>query len=93
MSQGIVKSTPEAIQSIDGMKRTITGGLLDGITQFVSFGDSLNPENFAGASADRFYAEWPDTKRALQTAVDRLTMMSDDIMKVNTNIQVAGGNG
>ena len=43
-------------------------------------------------SAEAFYAEWPDTKRALQTAIERLTMMSDDIMTVNTNIQTAGGN-
>ena len=92
MMQGVVKSTTEAIQAIDNMKKTINGGLLDSISTFVSHGDSLNPENFAGGSAEAFYAEWPDTKRALQTAIERLTMMSDDIMTVNTNIQTAGGN-
>ena len=93
MSQGVVKSTPDAITAIDNMKKTINGGLLDSITTFVTYGDSLNPENFAGSSADQFYAEWPETKTALQNAVERLGMMSDDIMTVNTNIQTAGGNG
>ena len=72
MGQGVVKSTPEAITAIDNMKKTINGGLLENITTFVSHGDSLNPENFSGASADQFYAEWPDTKTALNTAVERL---------------------
>jgi hypothetical protein len=92
MSQGVVKSTVEAITAIDNMKKTINGGLVESITSFVGFGDTLNPENFAGGSADAFYGEWPDTKRALQTAIERLQMMSDDIMTVNTNIQTAGGN-
>ncbi len=95
MGQGVVKSTPDAITAIDNMKKTINGdpGLLAIINTFVSYGDSLNAENFAGVKADQFYGEWPETKAALQTAVDRLTMMSDDIMTVNTNIQTAGGNG
>jgi hypothetical protein len=93
MGQGVVKSTPDAISAIDSMKRTIAAGLLESIETFISFGDSLNPENFAGSKADQFYGEWPDTKRSLQAAVERLTLMSDDIMTVNTNIQVAGGNG
>jgi hypothetical protein len=89
---GVVKSTSEAIQAIDNMKRTIGGGLTESISTFVRFGDSLNPENFAGAAADSFYGEWPDTKRALNTAIERLGMMSNDILTVNTNIQTAGGN-
>jgi len=92
MGQGVVKSTPDAIRAIDNMKKTINGGLLENINTFVSYGDSLNAENFAGSKADQFYGEWPETKTALQTAVERLTMMSDDIMTVNTNIQTAGGN-
>lgn len=92
MGQGVVTSTPEAITAIDNMKKTINGGLLESINTFVSYGDSLNSSNFAGSKADQFYAEWPETKTALQTAVERLTMMSDDIMTVNTNIQTAGGN-
>lgn len=92
MGDGVVKSTPEAISAIDSMKKTINGGLLENISTFVGHGDSLNPENFSGGSADQFYAEWPDTKAALNTAVERLNMMSDDIMTVNTNIQTAGGN-
>jgi hypothetical protein len=92
MTQGVVKSTPEAITAIDNMKKTINGGLLDNINTFVTYGDSLNPDNFAGSSADQFYSEWPETKLALQNAVTRLGMMSDDIMTVNTNIQTAGGN-
>jgi hypothetical protein len=58
----------------------------------MGYGDTLSPENFAGGAADAFYAEWPDTKAALRSAVERLTLMSDDIMRVNTNIQMAGGN-
>jgi hypothetical protein len=92
MGQGVVKSTPEALTAIGNMKNTISGGLLDSITTFISNGDSLNPENFAGAKADQFYGEWPDTKAALNSALERLGMMSDDIMTVNTNIQTAGGN-
>lgn len=89
---GVVKSSPEALEAIGAMKRTISGGLLDSINQFIGHGDSLNNDNFSGALADEFYAEWPDTKRALQAAIERLTLMSDDVMTVNTNIQTAGGN-
>ena len=49
MGQGVVKSTPEAITAIDNMKKTINGGLLESINTFVTYGDSLNPENFAGS--------------------------------------------
>jgi hypothetical protein len=93
MGDGVVKSTPDAITAIDNMKKTINGGLLENINTFVTYGDSLNADNFAGSKADQFYGEWPETKLALERAVDRLTMMSDDIMLVNTNIQSAGGNG
>jgi hypothetical protein len=90
--QGVVKSTPEALTAIGNMRNTINGGLLESITAFIGHGDSLGPENFAGARADRFYREWPDTKAALNSAVERLGLMSDDIMTVNTDIQAAGGN-
>ncbi|MBN2622022.1 MAG: hypothetical protein JXA83_01580 [Acidimicrobiales bacterium] len=92
MGQGVVKSTPDAITAIQNMKNTINGGLLENINSFISYADSLNSENFAGAKADQFYSEWPETKSALQTALERLNMMSDDVMTVNTNIQGAGGN-
>jgi hypothetical protein len=92
MSTGDVTSKPEAIEAIDKMKTTINGGLLDSITTLITNGDLLNPENFAGTKADEFYTEWPDTKAALRTAHERLGMMSNDIMTVNTNIQAAGGN-
>jgi uncharacterized protein YukE len=92
MGQGVVKSTPDALSAIDAMKKTINGGLLENISTFISYGDSLSSENFAGARADEFYAEWPETKRALHSAVERLDRMSNDIMTVNTNIQSAGGN-
>jgi uncharacterized protein YukE len=92
MGQGVVKSTTEAITAIDNMKKTINGGLVESITSFVGHGDSLNPENFAGNAADAFYTEWPDTKAALNSAIERLNGMSDDIMTVNTNVQTAGGN-
>jgi hypothetical protein len=92
MGQGVVKSTPEALTAIGNMKSTITGGLIENINSFIAQGDSLNADNFAGDKADMFYSEWPDTKTALRTAVDRLGMMSDDIMTVNENIQTAGGN-
>lgn len=93
MGDGVVKSTPEAISAIDNMKKTINGGLLENITSFIGYGDSLNAENFAGSKADEFYTEWPETKTALNNAIERLNMMSNDIMTVNTNIQTAGGNG
>jgi len=92
MAEGVVTSTPEAIQAIDSMKRTIAGGLVEAINTLISHGDSLNTANFDGAAAARFYEEWPATKQALNTAIERLGMMSDDIMTVNTNIQSAGGN-
>lgn len=92
MGQGVVKSTPEALSAISSMKNTISGGLLENINTFISYADSLNTENFAGAKADQFYAEWPETKIALNTALERLGLMSDDVLTVNTNIQSAGGN-
>src|ERR687894_822938 len=92
MGQGVVKSTAEAITAINNMKNTINGGLVENINSFIAYGDSLNADNFAGAKADEFYSEWPDTKTALNTAVTRLNEMSDDVLSVNTNIQTAGGN-
>lgn len=92
MAEGVVLSTPEAIQAIKNMQMTINGGLIDAINTLISHGNSLNTANFDGRSAMRFYEEWPTTKQALRTAVERLGMMSDDIMTVNTNIQDAGGN-
>ena len=92
MAEGVVTSTPEAIQAIDSMKRTISGGLVEAINTLIAHGDSLHPGIFDGAAAASFYSEWPATKQALHTAVERLGMMSDDIMTVNTNIQTAGGN-
>ena len=93
MTQGVVKSTSEAIETITSMKNTINGGLIDAITTLVNHGNSLNTEIFDGPLAAQFYAEWPDTRTALNDAVTRLNMMSDDVMQVNTNIQAAGGNG
>ena len=92
MSEAVVKSTPDSIAAINNMKTTISNGLLESINKFIGYGDSLNSENFAGAAADAFYSEWPETKLALQRVHERLGMMSDDIMTVNTNIQTAGGN-
>ncbi len=92
MAEGVVTSTPEAIQAIDSMKRTIAGGLVEAISALITHGDQLHPGNFDGLAAANFYSEWPATKQALNTAVERLGMMSDDIMTVNTNIQAAGGN-
>jgi Proteins of 100 residues with WXG len=92
MSQGVVKSSPEALEAIRQMQNTINGGLMDAITTLMRYGDSLNLENFAGTKADEFYSEWPTTKTALTNAKTALEGMSNDIMSVNTNIQVAGGN-
>lgn len=92
MGQGVVKSTSEAITAITNMKNTINGGLTENISSFIAYGDSLNADNFAGAKADEFYSEWPDTKAALNTAIERLNGMSDDVLMVNNNIQGAGGN-
>jgi hypothetical protein len=92
MAEGEVRSTDEAISAIRNMQNTIKGGLLDNITYFVGEGDKLNPTNFAGGSANQFYGEWPDTKTALNNAVERLKMMADDVMTVNVNMQTAGGN-
>lgn len=92
MSEGVVKSTPEAIEAIGRMQAAINGGLIDAISTIIREGNVLNPENFAGTKADAFYSEWPDTRSALTTAHERLMMMADDVMTVNTNIQTAGGN-
>jgi uncharacterized protein YukE len=92
MSQGVVKSSPDALEAIQNMQNTINGGLMDAITTLIGYGDSLNLDNFAGAKADEFYSEWPSTKNALTSAKTALEGMSNDIMTINTNIQAAGGN-
>lgn len=92
MSQGVVKSSPEALEAIRQMQNTINGGLMDAVTSLMRYGDSLNLDNFAGSKADEFYSEWPNTKTALTNAKSALENMSNDIMTVNTNIQTAGGN-
>lgn len=92
MTSGTVKSTQEALDAIQQMKSILNGGLADSINQFVTQGNILNPDNFDGAHAAGFYAEWPGTQTALQNAITSLNEISDNIMTVNTNIQGAGGN-
>jgi uncharacterized protein YukE len=93
MTAGVVKSTQEALDAIQAMKNTIQGGLIDQINQFITHGNTLNPENFDGQHAAGFYSEWPGTRTALNNAAQKLTELTDNIMTVNTNIQSAGGNG
>lgn len=92
MSDGTVKSTDAAKEAIGKMQAAINGGLMDAITTIVTQGNTLDPELWAGPKADEFYSEWPETRTALDTAHQRLEMMANDIMTVNTNIQTAGGN-
>ncbi|HEX8804815.1 MAG TPA: WXG100 family type VII secretion target [Acidimicrobiales bacterium] len=92
MAGETVTSTPEGMDHVRTMQNIIGNHLLDAIQQLTTTGDRLNPHNFDGGAAQKFYAEWPTTKRALNQALERLKMMSDDLMTVNTNVQTAGGN-
>jgi uncharacterized protein YukE len=92
MTSGVVKSTPEAIENIRQMQNIISGGLTEQIQQLVSRGDALNPGNWDGQHAARFYESWGTVKSGLNNAITQLNELSSDIMGVNTNIQTAGGN-
>jgi hypothetical protein len=92
MPSGTVKSTQDALDTIDRMRSSISGPLTEQINSFIATGDSLNEENFDGAHAAQFYGQWPETRTALQNALTELTDLATSIQNVNTNIQSAGGN-
>jgi uncharacterized protein YukE len=93
MGTDTVLSTPESIAAIQGMLSAIDGGLTEAITTFKNQGEIVNdPTKFEGTAAAGFRAEWPNVKSALDTAIQRLRELSDNVRAVNANIQTAGGN-
>jgi uncharacterized protein YukE len=93
MSTDTVKSTPEATAAIGRMLTQITNGLTEAVTSFKNDGEIVNDPNFyEGTAAAGFRAEWPSLKTALDTTIEKLTELTDNLQQVHANIQTAGGN-
>ena len=94
MTTGTVKSTPEANAAIGRMLTQISSGLTEAITTFKNDGEIVaDPNNYEGVAAAGFRSEWPSVKTSLDTTIQKLTELADNVRQVNANIQTAGGNG
>ncbi len=90
---GTVTSTDAGIEAIQGMKSTLAGGLTEAIQTFVNHGNVLmEPVNYDGPEAAKFRTEWPDVRTNLNSAIESLKAIADNVEAVNQNIQAAGGN-
>ncbi|HET6953757.1 MAG TPA: WXG100 family type VII secretion target [Acidimicrobiales bacterium] len=88
-----VKSTPESKAAIKRMLDLINGGLTANVTSFKNDGEVINnPIYYEGAAAAAFREEWPSLKTALDTTIQKLNELADNVRAVNANIQAAGGN-
>lgn len=87
----IVKSTPEAIDSISRMRAVIDSGLVEQLRALDTEGVLLmEPNHWAGPKADQFRQLWPDTRGHLQAARQALVELNDQLRIVQQNIQTAG---
>ena len=91
---GRVLSTEQAKQTITQIQNIVNGGLTDQINQLDRQGQTLSqPDVWDGQLAGQFRSEvWPKTKKALDSAVQELTALREQLQRISTNIMQAGGN-
>jgi uncharacterized protein YukE len=88
-----VLSTEEAKTAITQMQTIINGGLTEHIRNLDTQGQRLSdPHVWDGKLANDFRSQWPETKRALDTVIQKLDELRSHIHSINQDIMTAGGN-
>lgn len=88
-----VLSSEEARMAITQMSNIINSGLQDQIRNLDTQGQRLSDPNvWDGKLAADFRNHWPDTKRALDTAIVKLEELRKTVQSINSDIMAAGGN-
>lgn len=88
-----VLSSEEARTAITQMQNIINGGLTEQIRNLDTQGQRLSDPNvWDGKLANDFRSQWPDTKRALDTAIQKLDELRTQVHSINSDIMTAGGN-
>ena len=88
-----VLSTDQAKQTIQDMRRIITGPLLDQLQALNKDGQILSDSNvWDGNRAITFRQDWQETHQKLMAAQRSLEELRNNIEAINRNIMTAGGN-
>jgi hypothetical protein len=82
-----------AVDAINRMKNTLTGGLADALNSFRTDGNTLTPDVLDGPSATTFREEWETCKAKLSEAETALQGITDNVLNLATEILQAGGAG
>lgn len=88
-----VLSSEEARSAITQMQNIINGGLTEQIRGLDAQGQRLSDPNvWDGKLATDFRAQWPETKRTLDTLIQQLEELRTQVQAINQDIMAAGGN-
>lgn len=88
-----VLSSEEARTAITQMQSIINGGLTEQIRSLDSQGQRLSDPNvWDGKLAMDFRAQWPETKHAMDTMIQKLEELRTQVQAINQDIMAAGGN-
>lgn len=88
-----VLSSEEARTAVTQMQTIINGGLTEQIRSLDSLGQRLSDPNvWDGKLAMDFRAQWPETKQAMDTMIQKLEELRTQVQAINQDIMAAGGN-
>jgi uncharacterized protein YukE len=88
-----VLSSEEAKTHITAMQKIINGGLTEQIRSLDTHGQGLsNPNVWDGKLAVDFRSTWPETRKALETVIQKLDELHKKVHSINNDIMTAGGN-
>ena len=90
----VILSTPTAMSALTRMQSIVQGGLADQVRQLCEAGDVAgDPANWEGPHATQFRAAWGDTKSSLHRLLGDLADLQVRLVRVQHDIQAAGGAG
>ena len=90
----VILSTPTAMAALSRMQAIVQGGLAEQIRQLGEAGDVVgDPGHWEGPHAAQFRAAWADTKLSLYRLLDDLGELQVRLVRVQHDIQAAGGAG
>ena len=88
-----VLSTLTAKQTIEHMRATITGPLVEQIQSLRTDGQTLSDSQvWDGTLAREFREKWVETYKSLERTQQALEELRANIARINENIMTAGGN-
>lgn len=88
-----VLSSEEARTAITQMQTIISGGLMEQIRSLDAQGQRLSDPNvWDGKLAMDFRGQWPETRQALDTMIQKLEELRTQVQAINQDIMSAGGN-